>query len=519
MSTTGGPPLLHKSFQDRELEVLRNAVDDIETTIKKKVAQSPELAKLIEILEDFLKKKELICYGGTALNNILPKEDQFYDKSIDVPDYDFYSSNALEDAKELADIYVKMGYDDVEAKSGMHVGTFKVQVNFIPLADITQMEHKLFKAIKKESIKKEGILYAPANFLRLNVYKELSRPDGQVDRWEKIYKRLLLLNKHYPIKKLKCDTVQFMRDFEGENDKLKNTIYTEVKNSIMDQGLVFFGGFAASLFNRYLSVNNKKSKGTQKLYMTNNNNNNPDFDALAEDPERASKIIKEHLEEKGIKNIKINKKSGAGEIIAPHYELTVNGDTVCFIYEPLGCHSYNTITINDRKIKIATIDTMLNLFLAFTYAERPYYDKERIICMAQYLFMVQSKNRLKQKGLLKRFTKTCYGKETTLQTIRENRANKFKELKHLRNKGDKEYEYYFLKYAPGEKKTAVSTCKKEKEKEKTPITSKTGSSKTGSSKTGPSKTTRKIGKTGNKTSRKNKQLGKTPNWFMSLFSS
>ena len=281
---------------------------------------------------------------------------------------------------------------------------------------------------------------------------------------------------------------------------LIETIYTEVKNSIMDQGLVFFGGFAASLFNRYLPVSDfKKGKKTRKLYKTNNNNN-PDFDALAEDPEQAAKNLKEHLEEKGIKNIKINKKKGVGEIIAPHYEITVAGDTICFIYQPLGCHSYNTIIIKDRKIKIATIDTMINLLMAFIYADRPYYDKERIICIAQYLFMVQSKNRLKQKGLLKRFTKSCYGKETTIQSIRENRANKFKELKHLRNKGDKEYEKYFLRYTPGEKKLTVSGCKKEEIK----IKKKNAQ--------GSHKRTRKL-------THKNNQnkTEKSKSWLMSLF--
>ena len=34
--------------------------------------------KKINIVEDFLKRKRLICYGGTAINNILPKKDQFY---------------------------------------------------------------------------------------------------------------------------------------------------------------------------------------------------------------------------------------------------------------------------------------------------------------------------------------------------------------------------------------------------------------------------------------------------------
>ena len=95
--------------------------------------------------------------------------------------------------------------------------------------------------------------------------------------------------------------------------------------------------------------------------------------------------------------------------------------------------------------------------MAFLYANRPYYDPERILCMAQYLFTIRSKNRLNQKGLLKRFTKQCYGTELNIQMIRENRANKFKELKPYRNKATtkngKEYEKYFLRYAPGEKKT------------------------------------------------------------------
>ena len=35
-------------------------------------------------------------------------------------------------------------------------------------------------------------------------------------------------------------------------------------------------------------------------------------------------------------------------------------------------------------------------YLAFIYANKPYYDEGRILCMSQYLFDVQ-KNRLEQK--------------------------------------------------------------------------------------------------------------------------
>ena len=62
----------------------------------------------------------------------MPKQDQFYNKDIEIPDYDFFSSNPVDDAKELADIYYQNGYEEVEAKAGQHYGTYKVFVDFIP---------------------------------------------------------------------------------------------------------------------------------------------------------------------------------------------------------------------------------------------------------------------------------------------------------------------------------------------------------------------------------------------------
>ena len=112
----------------------------------------PQLFINKSILENFLREKKLVCYGGTAINNILPQSDQFYDKNIELPDYDFFTPNALNHAKELADIYYKNGFDEVEAKSGIHIGTYKVFVNFIPIADITQLDDDLFKAIQNNAI-------------------------------------------------------------------------------------------------------------------------------------------------------------------------------------------------------------------------------------------------------------------------------------------------------------------------------------------------------------------------------
>ena len=172
----------------------------------------------------------------------------------------------------------------------------------------------------------------------------------------------------------------------------------------------------------------------------------PDFDVLTEDPLVTSQIVKERLIDSGIKNVKIIKRPPVGEIIAPHYEIKVGVDTVVLIYEPLACHSYNIIRIDGYDVKIATIDTMLSFYLAFLYADRPYYDKDRMLCMAKYLFEVQEKNRLAQKGLLKRFSLNCMGHQETIEEMRAEKAAKYTELKD--KKDSSEYEEWFLRYRP-----------------------------------------------------------------------
>lgn len=444
------------SFSDCELAILRQAVDTAEEKKGKMTANSPEVKNIIGIVETFIRNKQLICYGGTAINNILPKQDQFYNKDIEIPDYDFYSSNALKNAKELVDIYVKEGFVEVEAKSGQHHGTYKVFVNFIPVADITSIPKDLFNAIKKESISVAGILYAPPNLLRMSMYLELSRPDGDVSRWEKVLKRLTLLNRNYPLTAQQCSHIDFQRKLSTANSTLakgsnnSEQIYETVKTTLMDQGVVFFGGYAVSLYSQYMPKNLRKQ--LEKI---------PDFDVLAEDPLIVAQIVKERLTDINVKDVKIIKRPAVGEIIAPHYEIRVGNDVIAFIYEPLACHSYNIIKQKGYEIKVATIDTMLSFYLAFLYANRPYYDKDRILCMSKYLFEVQEKNRLEQKGLLKRFSINCLGHQETVEEMRAEKTEKFEQLKN--KKGTPEYDEWFLRYRPTD-----SANKKEAKMQKEP---------------------------------------------------
>jgi hypothetical protein len=423
------------TLEDCELAILRMAVDKAEEKEGIAIVNSPEVKKIINVVEEFLKKRKLIAYGGTAINSILPIEDQFYNKNTEIPDYDFFSPNAHQDAKDLADIYYKNGFQEVEAKNGIHEGTYKVFVNFIPVADITFLNKSIFQVLQKEAISKKGILYAPPNFLRMSMYLELSRPAGDVSRWEKVLKRLTLLNKNFPLKANDCWKIDFQRKMENTENI---NIYDVIKNTFIKENVVFFGGFAISLYSRYMP-----SKLKHKF------KKNPDFDVLSIEPLKTANSVKHALDNIGIQNVSIVKRESIGEIISLHYEIKVEKDTVAFIYEPMACHSYNIININNQAIKIATIDTMLSFYLAFLYSNKDYYDINRILCMSQYLFKVQQHNRLNQKGLLKRFSIECYGHQETLEEMRANKNKLFLSLKNKKN--TKEYELHFMRYRPDNK--------------------------------------------------------------------
>jgi hypothetical protein len=318
------------------------------------------------------------------------------------------------------------------------------------------MPEELFKMIKKDALRINGILYAPPNFLKMGMYLELSRPIGDNSRFEKVFKRLALLNKTYPLTSLDCHSVDFQRTMNNHEEE--DVIYETTKDALVHQGVVFFGGFAISLYSKYMPA--PLQKKLKKI---------ADFDVISNDPETTAEIVKERLKDAGITKIKIKKNEAIGEIIPMNYEIKVGSDTIAFIYEPVACHSYNVISIGGQKVRVATIDTMLSFYLAFLYANRDYYREfsDRILCMSKFLFDVQQKNRLEQKGLLKRFSILCYGHQPSVEEMRAEKAEKFKELKD--KKGTEEYESWFLNYRPEDhqtKKPILKTNKKKKTERK-----------------------------------------------------
>lgn len=495
-----GTPLAYincksKDFGECELEILRNAVTKIEQKKGEEVTNTSEVKEIIGIVENFIKDNKLVCYGGTAINNILPKRDQFYNFDIEMPDYDFFSSNAMSDAKKLADVYKQQGYDEVLATAGTHYGTYKVFVNFIPVADITQMSKEVYDVVQKEAINVAQIKYTPPDFLRMLMYLELSRPGGDVSRWEKVQKRLNALNKNYPLKLKSCAAGKLQSGFKFNKEKALK-IHKCIRDAVTDNGFIFFGGYATYLYSRFMSSSIKNKFDRE----------NSQFDIIAKDVNRAAILIKERLMDKYIDEtkIKIIEHDPVGsitlQIVPEHTEIKVDNQTVCLIYKPVNCHSYNEIEVDKVKYKIATIDTMLSFFLSFIYSKRDYFNRERILCMADFLYNVQQKNRLSQKGILKRFNIDCYGTGVTKEDLRQEKSDAFQKLKSKQN--TIEYDRWFLKYRPAGDHVEDTEWKKFSEKELLTMLKKVqkGESKENEKKT--TKSDKKTTKSDNKTTKK-----------------
>jgi hypothetical protein len=58
------------TIQECEMAILRHSIDETEKIQKTKIANAEDVKRMISILEDFLRRKKNVCYGGSSINNI-----------------------------------------------------------------------------------------------------------------------------------------------------------------------------------------------------------------------------------------------------------------------------------------------------------------------------------------------------------------------------------------------------------------------------------------------------------------
>ena len=370
-------------------------------------ADAPAIKVSTTIVEAFLKSHRVMCYGGTAINNLLPKEDQFYGPT-ETPDYDFFTETPQEHGVIISDQLAAKGIESVEMKPGVHLGTYKVFADYHGVADLTFLAPKLFEHLWKEKITRHGIHYVHPNFLRMSMYLELSRPEGDVSRWEKVYTRLMLLNRHYPI--LCTDEPKAPAELSVERKK-------EVVSMLKNHPIVLLG-FSA------VSRHEKKAVWYTPVSL------------LAEKEE-----IEKHT--KGHKTVT----HAETDILPARTDvLDKDGAVMYQFYETQACHSYH---VTGEGIKIASIPTTLTFFLALAYSGGSKDEISRLMCVAQRLMELAADKPKRRFALLA--PAECLGQQKELLDMRRERVEMYAKIGKDRTSAD--FVQYFFSYNPKDDKT------------------------------------------------------------------
>lgn len=182
---------------------LNKLIDKYEKKQDKHIAQISK--NLIKTVKKFIKDNNLILYGGTALNELLPSSNKIYPKHK-LADYDVYSDDALNHAKKLSNVLADKGYKYIEMRQAtLTDNTFKIFVENIPACDISNISKNEYTQLLNTAVKRNGILISSPEYLLKSLTFELSHPHMSYFRWDKLIDRYEIFNKIHGIHKYNSD--------------------------------------------------------------------------------------------------------------------------------------------------------------------------------------------------------------------------------------------------------------------------------------------------------------------------
>jgi hypothetical protein len=404
-----------QAFQ-KQIDIIKQASEEAQTKIDYTTAHDDNIIRAIEVVETFLRKKHRLCYGGQAINAHLPAKYRFYDPEYMIPDYDFFSPQQSKDINILIRDLQKAGFIEVSAREGMHEGTIKIYVDYIPVADITAIDTKLYRILSKREFRFDGISYLDANTLRMMMYLELSRPRGQVSRWPKVFERLALFNEFVPVK-----SCQVNNPFKGRSVILDSSSVNYIINYIVSNSRIFAGADLLDFYNTTLK--------TRKLSTSWIFSSKKPIIFFSQNGEQDAKVLHSELKKNEPEyNVTIKIFSSGGVELIPYLHIIlVNNYPVIIIVKQTACHSYYNIPLkshmrkilgHNQVIRIASIDTLITLYFSLGLLDTAFFDMGSIECVANKLVEISLRVRKNPETFpLPFISLKCAGHQTTISSL------------------------------------------------------------------------------------------------------
>ena len=438
----------------------------------------------LDIVVAFIKEKGLKMYGGKALHEHLVKFKRGFYAASEFPDYDVFSPNAWQHAKELADRLHKAGFMFVEAKGSVlndkaHQ-TYKVGVEMTYVLDLTQegcprdeilsgkcgpcgYESELFggkcvdvfntipandlmnynpqnpKAEIKEyrktydfdtdsSLYPDALFVASPEYLKISISRELSEPLSFPDRLPKVGTRSHLFNHFFKFDKKVCkmgeeDEIYRLGEPTDESKKILDFILKWSN----DHDLIHYGTHAYNFF-----IRGEKGVKYPKLPVNDYEMYSPD--AIIDAIDLVNALNKKF---KKLKFTSVSKKQYWKETDSHSVDILLDNGDEGFVYfaeitEYDNCFPY----LQYSGTRYVSIEKMINVYRR-SYVMRPLVEAGNTLtknyeCMFATLLKLYEKNKsLTTKGKFRIVYSHCTGKEKSkiAQNLRLKSLKKEQELK------------------------------------------------------------------------------------------
>lgn len=390
--------------------------------ISKTVVSKDRLAiHIISVVETFLAEKKRIIYGGAAINALLPKNLQFYGPD-DLPDYDFLTPDALEDCAILMEKYKIAGFKDVETRLGIHEGTYKIFVNYRAAADITEMPKDIYDKLLKKARRRGGLFCAPPDWLRMAAYLELSRPLGDVEkRWQKVFYRIQLLNKVYPLKPATCSVTEEKTRFPPQKRRRLHSLILQV---LTDTRSLFAGAMVEGIYKALA----EHSAETETVLGSSLVKYDPRYILTTESLDETTDYLAAELKARfPATDVTIKTFEQVGELMPERREVFFDKRRIATIFPTTACHAFLSLSIripyDPEKyiVRVASVDSSITFLYSMWFSGLQNTVGRRILCVVQALIDIEGHMRLNspRESKISLFPFTCLGHQPSLPELKK----------------------------------------------------------------------------------------------------
>jgi hypothetical protein len=403
------------------VEEIKAIADQAQDILDYDAAHNEEILYAIDIVEGFLKKSRRLCYGGQAINAYMPDKHKFYDPLKNIPDYDFLTPSGSEDIRHLVRAFKEAGFTEIGVRPGMHKGTTKIYINYIAVADVTEINADFYKQLYERSRTINNIQYVDPNTLRMMMYLEMSRPRGEVERWEKVFQRLELLNRYVPIA---CGSAEKKGRAPRAVSKESKAIRKHLFDFVVYEQRVLVGADIVSFYRQRLR------RGPLQIDWFINKTQPVVFYSDAAEQDAA--VLLGQLGKYGAK-VTVEAIPSEAEFFPQVVLISVNGDVVCGIIQETACHAYNIVELDSGKaLRIGSFDTMIALYVSLTFQKKmDALLSGSIICMTKELVELQGLYRSRRGGreIFPIISLRCSGHQKQLSSLLREKVERIRAMK------------------------------------------------------------------------------------------